>query len=111
MMIEILIESKIEILLKNGATLNRVHIGVSTIDDIADVVVDTNKIDKTGVLTEVVTDASILKIEELTEVDVDKIVEQTKVLTECIRASLVAEEVTVSLVDEVLGTSTIETWS
>ena len=110
MLIGMLIESKTEILLKNGATLDRVHTGVSTIDDIANVVVDTDKIDKIGVLTKVVIDASIPKIEELTEVDVDKIVEQTEVLTECTRASSV-EEVAISSVDEVLDTSTIESCS
>ena len=72
----VLTESKTEILLKNGATLSRVHTGVSTIDDVADV-----------------------------EVDTDKIVKQTEVLIEHAGASLVAEEVIVSSVDEVLDTS------
>ena len=111
MLIRMLTESKTEILLKNGATLDRVHTGVYTIDDIADVSVDTDKIDRIGVLTEEVIDTSVFKIEELTEVDVEKIVEQTEVLKECMGVSSVAEEVTVSSVDEVLGTSSIETWS
>ena len=69
MLTGMLTKSKTEILLKNGATLDRVHTSISTIDG----VVDTDKIDK----AEVLTDASVLKIEEITEVDVDKIVEQT----------------------------------
>ena len=104
-------ESKTEILLKNGVILDRVHTGVSIIVDMADVAVDTDETEKIGVLTEEVTDTSVLKIEELTEVDVDKIVEQTEVLTECTGASSVAEEVTISSVDEVLNTSTIESCS
>ena len=101
-------ESKTEILLKTGVILDRVHTGVSIIDDVA---VDTDKIEKIGVLTKEVTDTSVLKIEELTKVDVDKIIEQTKVLIECIGASSVVEEVTISLVDEVLDTSTVESCS
>ena len=93
-----LTESKTEILVKIGATLSKVYTGVSTIDGVAAIEVDTDKI---GVPI-----ATILK----TEVDEDKIVEKTKVLTECPRASLV-EEVIVSSVDEVLGTSTVDTRS
>ena len=104
-------KSKTEILLKTDVTLDRVHTGVSIIVDMADVAVDTDKTDKIGVLTEVVTDASVLKIEELTGVDVDKIVEQTEVLIECTEVNSIAKEVTFISVDEVLGTSTIETWS
>ena len=107
MLTRMLAKSKTEILLKNGATLDRVHTGISTIDGVANVAVDTDKTDK----AEVLTGASVLKIEELTKVDVDKIVEQTEVLTECTGASSVAEEVTISSVDEVLNTSTIESCS
>ena len=88
-----LTESKTKILLKIGAILGRVHTSISTIGAIE---VDADKI---GVLA-----ATVHK----TEVDEDKIDE---VLTECIGANSVAEEVTISLVDEVLGTSTIENWS
>ena len=102
------IESKTEILLKTDVTLDRVHIGVSMIVNVS---VDTDKTDKIGILTEEVTDNFVLKIEELTEVDVDKIVEQTKVLTKCTVVSSVAEEVTISSVDEVLDTSTVESCS
>ena len=65
MLIGMLTKSKIEILLKNGVTLDRVHTGVSTIDDIADVAVDTDKTNNIGVLTEVVTDASYLELKNL----------------------------------------------
>ena len=94
-----LTKSKTEMPLNNGAKLHRVRMGVSTIDEIDVVEVDTDKI---GILTKVV-----LKI----VVDVDKIVEQTKVLIEYARASLVDEEVTDNLVDEVLDTSIVGTWS
>ena len=116
MPIEVLTKSKTKILPKNGATLGRVYIDVSTIDDIIDVEVDTAKAneDKIGILTNV-EDVVVIKIEELTGIDEDKIVEQTIVLTEhddeigVEGASLVAEEVTVSLVDEVVETSIKET--
>ena len=87
-----LTESKTEILLKIGAILGRVHTGISTIGAIE---VDAEKI---GVL-----DATIHK----TEVDE---VKTNEVLTGCLGAGSV-EEVIDSLVDEVLGTSTVEAWS
>ena len=82
-----LTESKTEILLKIGAILGRVHIGISIVDA-----------DKIGVLA-----AVVLKI-EVDEVKIDE------VLTGCPGAGSV-EEVIDSLVDEVLGTSTVEAWS
>ena len=111
MLIGIPTESKTEILLKNGVKLDRVHTGVSIIVDMDDAVVDTDKIDKIGVLTKEATDASVLKIEELTRVDVDKTIQQTEVLIEYAGASLVAKEVTISSIDEVLDTSNVETCS
>ena len=55
MPIEVLTESKTKILPKKGVALGRVYIDVSTIDEVADVEVDTNKVDenKTGILTDV----------------------------------------------------------
>ena len=64
-----LTESKTEILLKIGAILGKVHTGVSTIDGVAAIEVDTDKI---GVLVAIV---------HKTKVDEEKIDE---VLTECI---------------------------
>ena len=87
-----LIESKTEILLKIGAIIGRVHTGISTMGAIE---VDADKI---GGLN-----AIVVK----TEVDNAKIDE---ILTRCLVADSV-EEVTNSSVDEVLGTSTVETWS
>ena len=97
MLIGMLTESKTEILLKICATLGKVYIGVSTIDGVAAIEVDTDKI---GVLV-----AAIHK----TEVDEDKIIEEPERLTECPGARSIAEELTVSLVDEVLGTSIVDT--
>ena len=91
-----LTESKTEILLKIHATLSKVYTGVSTIDGVAAIEVDTEKI---GVLVAIV---------HKTKVDVDKIDE---VLTGCLGADSVEEEVTVNSVDEVLGTSIVEAWS
>ena len=95
MLIGMLTESKTEILLKIGAKLDKVYTRVSTIDGVAAIEVDTDKI---GVLV-----ATVHK----TEVDVDK---TDEVLNGCPEAGSV-EEVTVSSVDEVLGTSIIEAWS
>ena len=96
MLIGMLTKSKTEILLKNGAIIDRVHTGVSTIDEIAIVEVDT---DKTRILDDVVFK---------TEIDEDKIVEETNVLIECLGVGSI-EEVIINSVDEVLGTSTTDT--
>ena len=90
-----LTKSKAKMLLKIGAMLGRVYTGVSRIDGVAAIEVDTEKI---GVLI-----AAVLK----TEVEDAKIDE---ILTECPAAGLV-EELIVSSVDEVGYTSTIEAWS
>ena len=62
------------------------HIDVSIIDEVVDVEVDTTKVDedKIGILSGIVTDVEdvvVIKIEELTGIDEDKIVEQIVVLT------------------------------
>ena len=90
-----LTESKAKMLLKIGAILGRVYIGVSTIDGVAAIEVDTNKI---GVLN-----ADVLK----TEVEDAK---TDEILTVCPGAGSV-EELTVSSVDEVVDTSIVEAWS
>ena len=87
-----LTESKTEILLKIGAILGRVHTGISTIGAIE---VDA---DKVGLL------ATIVLETEVDEVKIDE------VLTICPGDGSV-EEVIENLIDEVLGTSTIEAWS
>ena len=94
-------ESKTKILPKIGATLSKIRIEVSLMDEIADVEVDTDnfEVDKTKVLS-----------------GTNKIVEQVEVLTVqddeigAEGASLVAEEVTVSPVDEVFDTSIEVSW-
>ena len=122
MPIGVLTEFKTEILPKNGATLGRVHTDVSTIDEVANVEVDTDKADenKTRILTRILTnvdDVVVIKAEEFTGIDEDKIVEKSVALTEhddetgAEGAGSVAEEVIVSLVDEVVDTSIVETWS
>ena len=95
-LIEVLTESKIEILPKIGATLGKIPIEVSIMDETAyvEVDVDNYEVEKTEVLS-----------------GIDKIVEQAKVLIVqddeigAKGASLVAEEVTVSLAYEVVNTS------
>ena len=102
MPIEVLTKSKTEILLKNGAILDRVPIEVSILDEIADVEVDTDNsnVDKTKLLT-----------------GAKKIIEQIVVLTihgdeiGVEGASLVAKEVTINLTDEVVDTSIVFSWS
>ena len=84
MLIGMLTESKTEILLKIGATLGKVYTRVSTVDGVAAIEVDTEKI---GVLATIV---------HKIEVDVDK---TDEVLTQCTRADSVEEEVIVSSVD------------
>ena len=97
-----LTESKTEILPKIGATLGKIPIEVSILNEIAGVEVDTNNFD-------------VDKIEVLS--GTDKIVEQIGVLTmqddetRGEGASLVAEEVTISLADEVFNTSIEVAWS
>ena len=95
-------QAKIETLPKNGATLGGIHTDVSIIDEITKVEVDANNTD--------------VKTEELIgiDVEVDKIVELTAILTDDLGAegaSSVAKEVTVILVDEVLDTSIVDTSS
>ena len=101
-LIEVLTKSKIEILPKIGVTLGKIPIEVSIIDEVADVEVDIDNFE-------------VEKIEVLASTN--KIVEQAKVLIVqddeigAKGASLVAEEVTVSLVDEVFDTSIEVSWS
>ena len=87
-----LTESKTKILIKIGAILNKVHTGISTMGAIE---VDANKI---GVLNVVVLET---KVDD---------VKTDEILTMSPEAGLV-EEVIDNLVDEVLGTSTLEPWS
>ena len=97
-----LTESKTEILLKIGATLDRVPIEVSILNEIVDVEVDTDNLDveKTKILSR--TEKIVEKIGTLTTLDNETRIKGT---------SSVAKEVTISLVDEVVDTSIVETWS
>ena len=111
MPIGVLTKSKIETFPKNGATLGRVHTDVSIIDEKA-------YEDKIGILTRIVTnvdDAIVIKAKELIGIDEEKIVEQTIVLIEhgdeIEWVELVAEDVTVNLIDEVVDTSIVISWS
>ena len=82
-----LTKSKTKILLKIGAILIRVHTGIS--------IVDANK---TGAL------ATTIHKTKVDEVKTDE------VLTGCPGAGSI-EEVTNNSIDEVLGTSTVESWT
>ena len=96
MPIGVLTESKTKTLPKNGATLGRIPIERSKLTGI-NVDVDNTNENKT--------------IEKI-GIDEDKIVELTVALTDNVGiegASLVVEEVIVSLVDEVLDTSIADT--
>ena len=102
MPIGVLTKSRTKTFPKNGATLGGIHIDVSIIDEITEVEAD-------------VDNANVTKTKELTRIDeVHKIVELTATPIDDAGAKgaiSVVEEVTISLVDEVLDTSIADTWS
>ena len=96
-------KSKTKTLPKICETHDGIHTNASTVDEVTRV---EENFDNTKQLTEI--DVDVLNAE------VDKIVELTGTLTDDVGvegANLVVEEVTISLVDEVLDTSIAKTWS
>ena len=97
-----LTESKTKKLPKIGATLSRVPIEVSIMDEVADVEINTDnsEVDKTEVLSG--TDIIVEQAEVLTIQDDEIGVEGD---------SSIAKEVTIILEDEVVDTSIVISWS